>query len=185
MRVTGHRCRSARPTGSRSRLLSPVHFWPGDPISRRKWGWKGGGFFIRIGARGTPTDPAAAYLPAESPGISTSQRVRIDHHHRPKSPPPSARVAVVPAVVSSRGDAAALMPPGEDTRLYNYGVPVIGRSKLRFPAPREQGVRGPTGGIATNMRIRPGRAVSCSITFLSIDCGSASRRANRSRNRRK
>lgn len=30
------------------------------------------------------------------------------------------------------------MPSGEDTRLYNYGVPVIGRSKLRFPAPREQ-----------------------------------------------
>lgn len=32
----------------------------------------------------------------------------------------------------------AVMPSGEDTRLYNYGVPVIGRSKLRFPAPREQ-----------------------------------------------
>lgn len=27
---------------------------------------------------------------------------------------------------------------GEDTRLYNYGVPVIGRSKLRFPASRKQ-----------------------------------------------
>lgn len=32
----------------------------------------------------------------------------------------------------------AMMPSGEDTRLYNYGVPVIGRSKLRLPAPREQ-----------------------------------------------
>lgn len=30
------------------------------------------------------------------------------------------------------------MPSGKDTRLYNYGVPMIGRSKLRFPAPREQ-----------------------------------------------
>lgn len=33
---------------------------------------------------------------------------------------------------------APRMPSGEDTCLYNYGVPVIGRSKLRFPASREQ-----------------------------------------------
>ncbi|KAL2749598.1 hypothetical protein V1477_002538 [Vespula maculifrons] len=31
-----------------------------------------------------------------------------------------------------------LLSPGEDTRLYNYGVPLIGRSKPRFPASREE-----------------------------------------------
>jgi len=38
-------------------------------------------------------------------------------------------------------DAPAVMPSGEDTRLYNYGVPMIGRSKLRFPASRNRSTR--------------------------------------------
>lgn len=54
------------------------------------------------------------------------------HLHRVDvSPPPTGSRFLT--TTPSRGDAF-----GEDTRLYNYGVPVIGRSKLRFPAPRVQ-----------------------------------------------
>lgn len=37
----------------------------------------------------------------------------------------------------------------EDTRLYNNGVPLIGRSKLRFPAPWEPEYAGPSGRHST------------------------------------
>lgn len=66
------------------------------------------------------------------------------HHLRPDGPPlhqanHHRRRRGFLAVDAPAGD----MPSGEDTRLYNYGVPVIERSKLSFPAPREQEVRRP------------------------------------------
>lgn len=154
--------RSACSTGLCSRSLSPTIRLDGGPVAYRKWGRRRErtqkemveqNFYPRGGSRPPNRRRWWWWLLSHLPRWNSLDfhhlRPRMDHLHRPPRPRSVCRWYAF----------------GEDTRLYNYDVPVIERSKLSFPASREQEVRGPTGGIARNMRIRPGCAVSCSTSF--------------------
>lgn len=149
--------------------------------SYRKWGRRRGRnareevngegkVFIRWGARGPQIDDYVVLhaITAFPDGIPRFPplKAEVDHLHRPPSPSPPPVRGFLARFERLPGD----MPSGEDTRLYNYGVPVIERSKLSFPALRVQEVRRPEPDgreFARNMRIRPGCAVSCSYTSYS------------------
>lgn len=89
----------------------------GEGLGRR-------GEFLSAGGAPLPLPYLSIFLPTEFPRRHHLHRAKVRHHL-------DGHAAAVASLL--RRDAF-----GEDTRLYNYGVPMVGRSKLRFPAPRKQ-----------------------------------------------